>query len=194
MVTPTAVLRQVETPHGVIRYTQTRKRVKRLNLRIDRNGSVMLTLPWNCSDRQGEDLIKAKSGWVAAHLERIRQEPEIKFPPEPSREVCRKILCQAAERVYPLVAPYGVAMPEVKVRRMRSQWGNCHWNQGYITLNLALACCPEELQDYVALHELVHFLHHDHGAGFYEKMDRFMPDWHMRRRQLRSFAGVLDRP
>lgn len=54
---------------------------------------------------------------------------------------------------------------------MRSQWGNCHYQQGYITLNTALARCPEPLRDYVALHELVHFLHHDHGTGFYAAMD-----------------------
>lgn len=62
-------------------------------------------------------------------------------------------------------------LPQVKLRKMRSQWGNCHYQQGYITLNTALARCPEPLRDYVALHELVHFLHHDHGTGFYAAMD-----------------------
>ena len=48
---------------------------------------------------------------------------------------------------------------------MKSQWGNCHWRQGYITLNTALARCPGTLRDYVALHELVHFVHPDHGPA-----------------------------
>ena len=98
---------------------------------------------------------------------------------------------EALTRVWPLAAPLGVALPDLKVRKMRSQWGNCHWAQGYITLNLALARCPEHLRDYVALHELIHFIHHDHGPGFYEKMDVLMPDWRQRRGQLKAFAPIL---
>ena len=79
---------------------------------------------------------------------------------------CLRLLGEALDRVYPLVQPLGVAWPELRLRRMKSQWGNCHWRQGYITLNTALARCPETLRDYVALHELVHFVHPDHGPGF----------------------------
>ena len=106
-----------------------------------------------------------------------------------SREECTRLLEEALARVYPLVAPLGVALPALKLRSLRSQWGNCHWAQGYITLNTALARCPEGLRDY----ELVHFLHHDHGPGFYARMDSLMPDWRRRRRSLKSYSGALER-
>ena len=99
------------------------------------------------------------------------------------RAKCRWII-QALERQW---APG----PELRLRRMKSQWGNCHWRQGYITLNTALARCPETLRDYVALHELVHFVHPDHGPGFYGLMDRLMPDWRQRRKELRRYGGAL---
>ena len=98
---------------------------------------------------------------------------------------------EAVVRVYPLVAPDGCPLPQVKLRKMRSQWGNCHYQQGYITLNTALARCPEPLRDYVALHELVHFLHHDHGTGFYAAMDARMPDWRARRQELKGYAQAI---
>ena len=102
-----------------------------------------------------------------------------------------RLLGEAVLRVYPLVAGSGVPMPQIKLRKMRSQWGNCHYRQGYITLNTALARCPEFLRDYVALHELVHFLHHDHGPGFYAAMDARMPDWRDRRQTLKQYAQAL---
>ena len=102
-----------------------------------------------------------------------------------------KLLGEAVLRVYPLVAGGGVLMPQIKLRKMKSQWGNCHYRQGYITLNTALARCPEFLRDYVALHELVHFLHHDHGPGFYAAMDARMPDWRKRRQDLKRYARAL---
>ena len=55
----------------------------------------------------------------------------------------------------------------------------------------ALAALPEELMDYVTLHELVHFVHPDHGPGFYGLMDRLMPDWRQRRKELRRYGGAL---
>ena len=59
-------------------------------------------------------------------------------------------------------------------------------------ISAALAAMePEELRDYVALHELVHFLHHDHQAGFYAVMDGLMPDWRRRRAELKSYAAAL---
>ena len=52
----------------------------------------------------------------------------------------------------------------------------------------ALAALPEELMDYVTLHELVHFLHPNHGPGFYAVMDRLMPDWKEKRARLKGCA------
>ena len=39
-----------------------------------------------------------------------------------------------------------------------------------------------------ALHELVHFLHPNHGPGFYAVMDRLMPDWKEKRARLKGCA------
>ncbi len=185
-------LRVVDTPRGPLTYTLTRKRVKNLNLRIGARGEVKVSLPLRCPERQADDFIREKSGWIVDAVTRREARQEEPLPPV-SREVCARLLREALERVYPLVEPLGVAFPGLKLRKLKSQWGNCHWAQGYITLNTALARCPEELRDYVALHELVHFLHHDHGPGFYAQMDGLMPDWRQRRKALKSYGGALER-
>lgn len=186
---PVEEVRRVDTPGGPIQYALTRKRVKNLNLRVSREGRVSLSIPQGCPADQGDRLVREKWRWIMDHLDRRREAPDPS--PVPTREVCLALLTRALEAVYPLVEPLGVPMPELKLRTMRSQWGNCHWMQGYITLNTALARCPAHLREYVALHELVHFLHHDHGPGFYARMDALMPDWRARRLALREWSGVL---
>ena len=183
-------IRRVDTPAGEMFYVLIRKRVKNLNLRIRPDGQVVLSVPWRCSSDEADSLVRRKWEWIAAAQAR-RQAVLPELLPLPDRETCLRLLMEALTRVWPLAAPLGVALPDLKVRKMRSQWGNCHWAQGYITLNLALARCPEHLRDYVALHELIHFIHHDHGPGFYEKMDVLMPDWRQRRGQLKAFAPIL---
>ena len=174
---------------GPISYLLTRKRVKNLNLRV-RNGQVSLSMPLGCPAEEADAMVRAKCRWIIQALER-QWAPGPELPPEPARQECLRLLGEALDRVYPLVQPLGVAWPELRLRRMKSQWGNCHWRQGYITLNTALARCPETLRDYVALHELVHFVHPDHGPGFYGLMDRLMPDWRQRRKELRRYGGAL---
>ena len=185
-------LRVVDTPRGPLTYTLTRKRVKNLNLRVGAGNKIMVSIPLRCPVRQADDFVRERSGWILDALSR-REDRQLEPLPPVSREECARLLTEALARVYPLVEPLGVALPPLKLRALKSQWGNCHWAQGYITLNTALARCPEELRDYVALHELVHFLHHDHGPGFYARMDALMPDWRNRRRTLKRFSGALER-
>lgn len=186
-------IRRLETPEGTIFYVLRRKRVKNLNLRLGGDGVAVLSIPWHMSQARAEEFLREKSGWILRHLKQA-QEFRPDLPPQPPKEVCARMLMEALCRVYPRTERLGVAFPQLKLRRMKSQWGNCHWAQGYITLNTALCRCPEELRDYVALHELVHFLHHDHGPGFYGTMDALMPDWRSRRKALKGYGAALETP
>lgn len=187
----TPQLRLVDTPRGPLTYTLSRKRVKNLNLRVGAGGEITVSVPLRCSAKEADDLIRERIDWILAAVSRQERRQMEPLPPV-SRTECARLLSEALARVYPLAAPLGVALPALKLRALKSQWGNCHWAQGYITLNTALARCPEELRDYVALHELVHFLHHDHGPGFYAQMDALMPDWRQRRRALKGYSGALE--
>lgn len=183
--------RSVKTECGEITYYLERKRVKNLNLRINSTGKVMVSIPNRCGVKYADELICKKAEWITTILTQ-REKNSATLLPAVTKEESRSQLMQAVEAMYPLVREMGVTMPAVKVRKMKSQWGNCHWAQGYITLNTALSRCPRELREYVALHELVHFLHHDHSVLFYGAMDQRMPDWRERRSLLKRYHRALE--
>lgn len=54
---------------------------------------------------------------------------------------------------------------------MRSKWGSCT-ARGDINLSLYLMMLPDELIDFVLLHELCHTVHHNHSAQFHALLDR----------------------
>ena len=182
----------VDTLDGPLTYCLIRKRVKNLNLRVERNGQVVLSVPMRYAVSYADQFIQEKSAWILRGQKRQREAEQAVLGPELSREECYVVLKAALDAVYPLVAPLGVAYPELKLRKMKSQWGNCHWRQGYITLNTALARCPEYLRRYVALHELVHFLNHDHGPQFHAWMDQLMPEWKKCRADLKQYVGTIE--
>lgn len=187
-----SILRTVDTPAGPIDYELTRKKMVSLRLRVSAKGVVKASVPFECTDERADRMVLEHVDWILKLQRAAEQNIKKELLPEPDSKQCREILYAAMIRMHPLVAPFGVDIPELKLRRMKSQWGNCHWKQGYITLNTVLARCPEHLQDYVALHELVHFLHQNHGRGFCTVMDRLMPDWKKRRKELYDYSFALD--
>ncbi len=102
------------------------------------------------------------------------------------REKAELFFSQSLERIYSLLAGLGVAKPELKIRKMKTRWGSCSLNKRKITLNLELIKMPPASIDYVLLHELVHFVHHNHSRDFYNCLNALMPDWKERRRQLKE--------
>ena len=94
-------------------------------------------------------------------------------------------LKEVLEELYPLVAPFGVARPALRVRAMRSRWGSCHYTKGVVVLSSHLLAKPRAAVEYVVLHELCHFLHPDHSQAFYGLLASLMPDWRQRKALLR---------
>lgn len=177
--------RTVRTTRGRLTYVLTRKSIRNWNLHVQEE-QVLLSAPLRVSNLQADLFIQSRADWIFAVQARQKQAARHALEPMPRQE-CMQILSAALERMLPVVAELGIARPELRLRKMSSQWGNCHYQQGYITLNAALAGCPEHLQDYVVLHELVHFVHHDHGREFKAAMTKLMPDWWIRRHELKSY-------
>lgn len=108
--------RVVNTPQGPQTYLLVKKRVKNLNLRLDRRGQVLLSVPLGCPEERADALILEKWEWIRRHLA-CRSEPPPLLP-EPDRAACARLLGEAVVRVYPLVAPDGVPLPQVKPRKI----------------------------------------------------------------------------
>ena len=104
-----------------------------------------------------------------------------------SERLCR----EACDRLYPRFAPLGVPRPEIRMRAMRSCWGNCRPERRIVTFNAFLAAAAPDCIEYVTAHELTHFLHADHSPAFYAALACVVPDWKLRRARLKALAPLL---
>ena len=76
-----------------------------------------------------------------------------------------------------------VDLKKFYVQRMKTKWGSSNPARRTIRLNLELAKHATECLDYVALHEMAHFIVPNHSQRFRELLDRQMPGWvHVRNR------------
>ena len=81
--------------------------------------------------------------------------------------------------------------PKLKVKvagyylqRMKTKWGSCNHQQGYIRLNTELVKKPKDLLEYVIVHELVHLLEPTHSERFVALLDKHYPSWREARGEL----------
>ena len=102
------------------------------------------------------------------------------------KDECIKVFTSITEQLCPLLYEYGVKMPEIKVRKMKTRWGSCMPYKQVITLNLTLAYKPLCCTEYVVLHELCHLVHPNHSKKFYALIQKYMPDYKQRKDLLKS--------
>lgn len=55
--------------------TLTRKRIKNINLRIDREGNVTVSAPLRCSLRRIQSFVEDKHDWITTHRDRLLAKP-----------------------------------------------------------------------------------------------------------------------
>lgn len=65
-------------------------------------------------------------------------------------------------KVYQWAGKLDVQINWLGVREMKNKWASCSTN-GNLNFNAELLCFDEELQDYVIVHELLHFSVPNHG-------------------------------
>ena len=101
--------------------------------------------------------------------------------------LCQETFSRILAEQYTAVArDCAVAMPQLRVREMRSRWGSCLPGRGVVTLSRQLIFQPLPCVEYVILHELCHLIVPDHSPAFYAAVERWMPDWRQRRARLRG--------
>lgn len=97
---------------------------------------------------------------------------------------CSQVFYEIIHQIYPSFQKYGVGMPVLRVRDMKTRWGSCSPTRGIITLNKKLLEAPRNCIEYVILHEFCHFIHPNHSKQFYSFVAMLMPDWKERKTQL----------
>jgi predicted metal-dependent hydrolase len=101
----------------------------------------------------------------------------------------------ALERLEESVARWspivGAAPTALKVRNQRRRWGSCS-RDGVLNFNWRLVMMPDDVLDYVVVHELCHLIEPNHSARYWDLVARVLPAHKQSRRWLRANAVLLE--
>jgi hypothetical protein len=79
------------------------------------------------------------------------------------------------------------------IREQRSRWASCSPEEGRISANLRVLALPEDLREYLAVHELAHLLQPNHSRGYWRKVGEFFPDYRYAEEGLKRYWILVER-
>ena len=180
-----------------------RRNIKNLNLYLrPPYEEVLVTVPKRMPEGRIQAFIREKTPWIELHLRRLRAEKHDNLLEHQLTAEERNAYKNRLEALLPpMLAEWeeriSVHAERFSLRKMRRCFGVCHTARREITFNLMLGNAPEALIEYIVVHELVHLLEPSHNRRFHELMDRFLPDWRKRKREINHFysgtAGDTER-
>ena len=79
----------------------------------------------------------------------------------------------------------------VNLKYNHSNWGSCSAHNN-VNLSTRLLFAPEEVQDYVILHELAHLVELNHSDRFWSLIEHYMPDYLEKEKWLKQHRAICD--
>ena len=74
-----------------------------------------------------------------------------------------------------------------QIKKLSSAWGIYHKKENYISFNFDLIEKNIDCIEYVVLHELCHIFYMNHQKDFWTLVEKYMPDYKIRRKNLKNF-------
>ncbi|MBW8017450.1 MAG: M48 family metallopeptidase [Planctomycetes bacterium] len=159
-------------------------RAKYINISVRNSGNVRVAVPGRVSFKKALKFFHSKSDWVNKHLEKIER---IEKPPhlaKVDRKHAREILIP---RLKYLAEKHGFEYNKVALRNQKTRWGSCS-SINNINLNINLVSLPQDLMDYVILHELTHTKIKNHSKDFWKHLGKHIPNPKQQNKKLRNYA------
>ncbi|MDR1774371.1 MAG: M48 family metallopeptidase [Clostridioides sp.] len=155
--------------------------MKRIVLRV-KNGLVKVSAPYHVAKSDIDKFVQINEEWIKEQLSKST-EKKAEFK-EFDDDECLAKFEKLADKVFPLVADKLKTKPKLYVKNYKSRWGVCYFKRGYIILNKQLFDKEDRLIEQVILHEYVHFIVPNHSREFHKIMEKIMPDYKERRKEL----------
>lgn len=183
--------------HGYLSDPATRlirARRKTLSIRITQEGDLEIRAPLGMPKGEIEAFLMEKAQWIETHRAKVLAEyaqgQEAPLGEEEILTLAEQMRQGLPEKLNRHAASMGVTFGRVTIRCQQTRWGSCS-SRGNLNFNCLLMLAPEEVLDYVVVHELAHRKQMNHSALFWQEVERECPDYKKSLRWLKDRGGAL---
>ena len=156
-----------------------RSKRRTIAIEVKKDLRIVVRVPLEMKDNDIQRFVMEKQRWIEKHLQIVKKRNEEKETPFTVEEIhaladaALKDLLQRVAKYAPIV---GVTVGRITIRNQRSRWGSCS-AKGNLNFNCLLMLCPEEVRDYVVVHELCHRKELNHSPAFWSLVECVLPGY-----------------
>ena len=163
---------------------------KTIAIQIKPDGQVVVRCPKRMRIEEARRFVESKADWIEKHLANRQPQNVAKYTPqeiEQFREQARKLVTERVRYYAPII---GVTYGRIAIRTQHTRWGSCS-SKGNLNFNCLLALVPQEVLDYVVVHELCHLKELNHSTRFWSKVEEVLPSYNVWRKWLKEHGASL---
>jgi predicted metal-dependent hydrolase len=149
------------------------QRATLIRITINPDQSVRLIVPRGESMDRSMQFLHSKIPWITKHQRRLSRLENIPTNLQSSEINERQAFEKLISRLKELAKINNLKYARASIRNQKTKWGSCSAKNN-ISLNINLVKLPDELRDYVILHELVHTRFKNHSKKFWTELDKFV--------------------
>ncbi len=178
-------------------YRLIRSNRKTISIEVKPDLSVVVRAPRRASEREIKRIVAGKEAWIHKHLEKMRikkeqleEAGETMLNAEDIRDLTKRARENIPGRVRYYAGIMGVSYGRITIRKQKTLWGSCS-AKGNLNFNCLLMLTPEDVIDYVVVHELCHRKQMNHSKAFWSEVGKVLPDYNERRKKLKVEGKLL---
>ncbi len=76
---------------------------------------------------------------------------------------------------------------DIRYRKTKRQWGSCS-GKNVLSFNTMVMKLPEDVIQYIIVHELAHIQHKHHQKMFWQLVERYLPNYKMQIAELKNYT------
>ena len=172
----------------MIEYTIIRMKRKSISLRVNDDLSVVVKAPHFVSKKNIDAFVSDHEKWILESLE-IKKKRLTLYNEEYMASLRSKGKRYLDARMKYFTELTGLNPSSVGITHAKTRFGSCS-GKNSINFSVYLFAYPDDVIDYVILHELCHIKYKDHSKNFYSEIEQYMPDYKDRVKALKLTPNI----
>lgn len=167
-------------------YKLRRIKSARISLRVEPDGSVLVTAPAGMSLSAIDSFVNENSNFIEERLCQVKNDPRYLVKTEDYPACKKKLFNELLPRIEYFAKLMDVRYSGVTITSAKKRFGSCTAGK-HLHFSLFLLFYPPKLRDLVVVHELAHLKEMNHSKAFYSIMDKYLPNHRQLQYELMNY-------
>lgn len=168
------------------------KRARRLRVAVYCDSAVVVTAPQGLSESKIEHFLRLKAAWVLdkiAYFRNLGKTIQLPRGKRAFKKYRNEALAFVENKIADINKIYNYSYNEIVVKNHKSRWGSCSKKRN-LNFNYRVIFLPVRLAEYIIAHELCHLGALDHSRKFWGLVERVVPDFRSRIKELNALVKL----